>query len=330
LKESHLSLFDDPKPPVKGPETLPIRRPLLAAKAKGLADFEKLQYPLMVSPKLDGIRCIVRDGVVVTRNFKTLPNRYTRGILETCSREFPEYTWDGELMLGAVTSSLNRGPEEFGKVQSAFMSFEGEPTFCYNIFDCVKDASILTAYQHRFHRVIEQLDSGHKFFRIVPHYQANTPGELLQWAHAFVEWGYEGIMVRHPNGRYKEGRSTLREQVLIKWKPLEDADGPIVSIEPLMSNQNTAEKNVFGLTERSSEKAGMVEQPMCGVLMVRHANGEVFGVGTGLDQATRYDFWNRRTELIGKTVSYQFEGLGSNGKPRFPRFRGLRPEMDEM
>ena len=40
---------------------MPVFKPMLAAK---LDDVQSLTvWPIMMSPKLDGIRCIVRDGV---------------------------------------------------------------------------------------------------------------------------------------------------------------------------------------------------------------------------------------------------------------------------
>lgn len=316
-------LFDEMRPPtvpIMDVGKLPIKRPLLAAKAGLLEDFAKLQFPVLVSPKLDGIRCITKGDVVVTRSFKPVPNVYTRTILQGIARMNPEILCDGELMLQAGA---------FSDVQSAFMSFDGEPDFIFNIFDVVKDSSTQEPFYRRYERLSELVKPGAKFLRVVPHYQVDCLEELQQYAHEFIEQNYEGIMIRAMKGRYKEGRSTLREQVLIKWKPLLDDEAVVVRFEPLMTNTNAAEKNVFGLTERSSEKAGMVAKDTCGSIIAKHhQTGQEFGIGTGLTAAQREYIWNNRRDLIGKLVSYQHEGLGSDQRPRFPRFRGFRSGLD--
>lgn len=47
-------------------------KPLLACNA----DLSKVRYPVYVSPKLDGIRCIVINGIAMSRSMKPIPNRY--------------------------------------------------------------------------------------------------------------------------------------------------------------------------------------------------------------------------------------------------------------
>jgi len=49
-------------------------QPMLASPA----NLEKLQYPLLVSPKLDGIRATVVNGCLLSRKLKPIPNEATR------------------------------------------------------------------------------------------------------------------------------------------------------------------------------------------------------------------------------------------------------------
>jgi len=53
-----------------------INRPMLAVAIKDLDD---LDYPLYVSPKLDGIRCLIHPELgPVSRKFKPIPNDHIR------------------------------------------------------------------------------------------------------------------------------------------------------------------------------------------------------------------------------------------------------------
>ena len=48
-------------------------RPMLAAAVKEAAG---LPWPLVATPKLDGIRCLVRGGQALTRSLKLVPNQW--------------------------------------------------------------------------------------------------------------------------------------------------------------------------------------------------------------------------------------------------------------
>jgi DNA ligase-1 len=56
-----------------------ITRPLLAAS---LGDINSLTFPVLATPKIDGIRVLKVGGKVVTRQFKPLPNNHIREMLE--------------------------------------------------------------------------------------------------------------------------------------------------------------------------------------------------------------------------------------------------------
>ena len=51
-------------------------KPMLAAPSDG----NDLKYPIMVSPKLDGVRAIIIDGVVMSRSLKPIPNKYVQSL----------------------------------------------------------------------------------------------------------------------------------------------------------------------------------------------------------------------------------------------------------
>lgn len=48
-------------------------KPMLAAT---VVDRTKLRFPFLASPKLDGIRCIVLDGQVLSRSLKPIRNKF--------------------------------------------------------------------------------------------------------------------------------------------------------------------------------------------------------------------------------------------------------------
>ena len=100
-----------------------IIRPMLAASVK---DINQINFPVLCTPKLDGIRCIIIDGHAVTRKFKPIPNKHIR---ETLEREALE-GFDGEILIPG---------KPFNDVQSYVMSRDGFPEFEFWIFDYVQD-----------------------------------------------------------------------------------------------------------------------------------------------------------------------------------------------
>jgi hypothetical protein len=51
-------------------------------------DLQSLKFPLIVSPKVDGIRCGVQGGAPLTRTLKPIPNIYVRGVLTQLVADF--------------------------------------------------------------------------------------------------------------------------------------------------------------------------------------------------------------------------------------------------
>ena len=57
----------------------PITKPMLAGKCE---QPESLNFPLLATPKLDGIRCLKINGRALTRSFKPVSNRFIREWIE--------------------------------------------------------------------------------------------------------------------------------------------------------------------------------------------------------------------------------------------------------
>ena len=273
-----------------------------------------LQFPLLASPKLDGIRCVctVNDGPV-SRSLKPIPNRFIHGQL------FFYPPFDGELMVGDPTD-----PSAFNRSTSGIMSHDGEPDFTYWVFDFWKLEQLY--FEERLRKAEEQIKAEACWrARLVPHKLIEHPDDLLAYEAEQVGLGYEGIMVRDPRGHYKHGRSTAREGLLGKVKRFEDTEGTIVGFEELMHNDNEQTTNNLGYAERSNVSANMRPGNTLGALRVKHpAYEEDFGIGTGFDAAQRDYLWANRDTLLGTLVKFKHQPSGAKDKPRFPVYLGIR------
>jgi DNA ligase-1 len=80
----------------------PITRPMLSAKFDNFEqEKHNLKFPLLATPKLDGIRCVKVYGKALSRTFKPIPNKYVREKIEA---EIPDNT-DMELVSGSFNST---------------------------------------------------------------------------------------------------------------------------------------------------------------------------------------------------------------------------------
>ena len=98
-------------------------------------DLEKLKYPVYASPKLDGIRAIIENDTLCSRNGKAIPNIYTQKFFKDLGNGL-----DGELIADSPTA-----PDAFRKTSSGVMSVQGEPNVTFHIFDnyMLKDKGII-------------------------------------------------------------------------------------------------------------------------------------------------------------------------------------------
>lgn len=292
-------------------------RPMLA----GVADLAKLRFPLLASHKLDGVRCIVIDGVVMSRTLKPIPNPAVQAAFgHTLLNGL-----DGELIVGDPTA-----PDCYRITVGGVMRREGDPQAQFYVFDTARypDATFLA----RASFIRERLLNGPGRIEgivVVPQFHVTDLTALLELEAEALEQGHEGLMLRDPQGLYKQGRSTVKEGGLLKLKRFEDSEAEILEVVQGMKNGNEATKNALGRTERSSHQAGMIPLDTAGALRVRDiATGCEFNIGTGFNAAEALDFWQNRERYVGDIVKYQHFAVGAKDKPRFPSFKGMRNPID--
>jgi len=290
-----------------------VVKPMLAGKVE---DLFLLKYPLLATPKLDGIRCIKVGGKALSRSFKPIPNDHARDMVE---KHFPDGV-DGELMIEGGT---------FQEATHAIMSVDREPPVVYYVFDYVMNGDVGEAYCVRMKNLSDLISSMPKTARVLLPVELKNEEELLAYEQKCLAEGYEGIMLRTPDGPYKCGRSTNREGYLLKLKRFEDAEAVVVGFEERLHNGNVAKKDAFGRTERSSHKENMVPTGALGAFLVKSKEfTNEFSVGTGLTEKQRELFWVQRETLKGKILKFKYQPYGVKDVPRFPVYLGFRDKRD--
>lgn len=300
-----------------------MNKPLKPMLAAAIKDISKLQYPLIASPKLDGIRCLITDRGAVSRSLKPIPNLWIQKTLSSPAAVMLLSGLDGELIVGSPTSDT-----VFNTTSSAVMSHDGEPAFHFYVFD---DFSVPDFHFLARRRRISQAAKHLGFVKEVPQFMVHDEQSLLSFEQQCLVQGYEGIMLRKKESLYKFGRSTLKEGHLMKLKRFEDGEAEVLGMTELMHNGNEAETNLLGQKERSSKKANMTGKDMMGSLIVRDIKtGIEFEIGTGFTAAARQWWWERVLPhpQWQPIIKYKYQPVGVKDKPRFPVYLGIRDRRD--
>jgi DNA ligase-1 len=209
---------------------------------------------------------------------------------------------DGELIVGSPTDD-----DVYRRTNSAVMSHDGESRFTFYVFDYHDMPYVFAMRLAALRAEIATFKHIDTDVRAHEHVLINNEAELLAYEAKCVEAGYEGLILRAGDGTYKHGRSTAREQGMLKVKRFEDSE----AVE-------------LGRTKRSKAKAGLTGKGTMGALSVQDLEtGVEFEVGTGFTAADRSAAWS-----AGQIIKYKFFPVGVKDKPRHPVYLGMRSEID--
>ncbi len=305
------------------------------------------QFPLIASPKLDGIRAVSRQSALLSRSLKPIPNKLIQTVLS-----LPEMDGlDGELTVGPAND-----PNVMQNTTTIVMSNSKVSAFEYHVFDYFNDKTSGFAFRYELvKKRVAQLQKdwvsiavalrleGYPFLKecpikMVPHLHIFDQEQLEAYEAEQLAAGFEGIMIRSPNGLYKHGRSTPKEGALLKLKRFTDGEALIVGFEEEMENTNAKTVNELGRSKRSSHKDGKVGKGTLGAFKCRRIyiaeNGERvvssldFNIGSGINDELAAEVWANRNKYLNKIVKFKHFEHGVVNAPRHPVFLGFRDPKD--
>jgi len=296
------------------------------------------RYPVYASPKLDGIRLIIVDGVPMTRSLKKpVPNK-------TLQEALGGLPWlDGEIVVGTPN-----GDSVCANTQSYAMSRKPteEADWRFFIFDLADPTQASLPFstrhaglQHVVAAVVSRRPELADRLVIHEHRLVMTADEMWKYEQENVEAGYEGIMLRDPDGGYKWGRSTAKERILTKIKRWDDTEARILEVHEEMHNENEAKINALGKMERSSHKDNKTGKNTLGGYTCEtyrmpdgtfafDERGErvefYLGAAANSTAANRASLWDNRESLVGKILTFKYQHTLGAVAPRFPVFKNFR------
>ena len=291
-----------------------VFKPLLAVACE---DVTKVNYPVLLSEKLDGIRASIHNGVVMSRSMKPIPSAAVQAKFGR-----PEYEgYDGEIIYGDKNAK-----DVFNKSTRACMSHEFPEELDVNelqfyVFDQINN----DIYSDRWSRIKEDI---HNDVIRLDMFMVSSAEELTQMEEDFLAIGAEGVMVRSTLGKYKQGRSTLKEGILLKVKRFVDEEALIIDFEEKMHNANESTVGELGQTKRSSHQENMIPCGTLGALVVHSEKWGSFKIGTGFNDAQRQEIWDNKDKYDGNLVKFKYFAVGVVDKPRHPVYIGIRHKED--
>ena len=290
-------------------------RPLLSCEV----NVDKINFPIYVSTKFDGVRAMVIDSVVYSRSLKPIRNNHVQKLFGK-----PEYNgFDGELVVGDIYAK-----DVFQKTTSGVMSKDGEPDVTFYVFDIFTNNT--ETYKERLYTLNDKLVLV-QYHNIVATQQLyiQTKEELTELLSKEKVKGGEGLIGRNPNGVYKYGRSTPKEQFSMKFKFFEQEDFEVVGFTERMHNSNEQKRDELGYAERSSAKEGMIPMNTLGSLVLKYGD-DTFncGVGVGLTEELRKFIWENKEKYLGSLASIRFMSVGMDKLPRIPTLVWFRDLED--
>lgn len=255
--------------------------------AKKYGDVE-FSFPVYSQPKLDGMRCIIRNNGMWSRNGKEIvsaPHIYEA--LKPLFKINKNYIFDGELFCNKYKNNFNALISLAKKTKPTREDINiSETHLQYWIYDFPSSKAI---FSKRFLE-LQKLIPSHKSLVTVPTKLINNQEELDNVYIEYLSDGQEGQMIRS-DGIYENKRSRF----LLKRKEFIDDEFKIVNI-----------------TEGKGNRARMFGR----AYLITH-NGIEFEANARGDEIYYKELLINKHNYIGKMATVRYQNLTPDGKPRF-------------
>lgn len=304
----------------------------LADKYADRLEKGKLDFPYIVEPKLDGLRCSIRlvDGKPVMRSrnnkpFVSCPHICEDPLVQKLFSAYPDIILDGELYNHDLKNDFNKIVSLVKKSKPTKEDLEESAKLVqYHCFDCYFQSNPSISYIDRKGLVEDiigddlvdaQSNQSQSSFRYVSRYHmysqdnkswhsnfVHNVAEVEELLEANIAAGYEGIMLKK-DVPYFFGRSFD----MLKYKRFHDKEFEIVDFEPGKGNLHD----------------------VAAIVTCKDDNGNQFSAGvTGTKEYARNLLANKEN-YVGKMATIKYQELtpiknGKGGVPRFGKMMSIR------
>lgn len=251
-------------------------------------------FPYWSQPKLDGVRCLVSEAGLQSRNGKPLlSSPHIRDSLQPLFDEFPDVIVDGEIYNHDLKSDFERLISLARKTKpTADDIAQSAQALEYHVYDIILPDEPNATYSERMEFIERNIKDKFPMIRVVPTVSVNNTEEVEQKLGEYLEAGYEGQMLRDRSAPYEHRRS----KSLIKHKTFEDGEYEIVD-----------------LIEGKGNWAGYIK-----AIEILLPDGTTQQSGMRGSQEFAKRLLQERDSLVGTQVTVRYQNKTSDGKLRFP------------
>ena len=249
----------------------------------------------LASEKLDGVRAYWDGENLLSRQGKKLnaPLSFTKN--------FPKFALDGELYAKEL---------KFEEIQATVMDkLPDEKAWSrlkFHIFDVPEASGGLLTRLEILAKFLK--NEPNQNLIIIKQIKMRDNAQFLKFAEEIIAKGGEGAVVREPNAPYERKRS----KNALKFKKFKDAECEVTAI-----NKGSGKYANFAGSLTCKALGGKDDKEKAG----EPKEGTIFKIGSGLSDENR-----QKPPKIGSIITYKFQNLTANGKPRFPIFLRVRED----
>ena len=291
-----------------------VVRPMLA-NTFSFEDYEKkgsrafkISFPAYVQRKYDGIRCIsyIKNNEVILESRKGIPFENFELLKEQLTYLFKKlpknFYFDGELYTDKLDFEVVSGLIRLSKKKANASDLEAINKIEYHIYDFVDLDQLTMKYEDRYNFLFKfTKDNFNKNTNLCVPVETITVKKLEDvktYHNKFVQEGYEGLMVRDPNGPYEVNK---RSKYLQKYKEFMEEEFKIVGFHD----------------GSGDEKEAVIWDCIT-------KDNKTFAVRPKGTFETRKKLYKEANKYIGKLLTVIFQEYSSDNVPRFPVGKAIR------
>jgi DNA ligase 1 len=256
---------------------------------------KKTDFPYYSQPKLDGVRCLVSEDGMQTRNGKAfVSSPHIREALEDFFAEYPDFILDGELYNHDLKNDFEKIISLARKTKPTDKDIaESREMVQYHVYDVITPEPMTYEERMNFLEELKEKILGDKYcIRIVPTAIVSNLEEAEAKLGEYLEAGYEGQMLRKSGSPYEHRRSSS----LLKHKMFEDGEYIITEIIEGKGNWSGYAKAIeIRLPDGSTQQSGM---------------------------RGNFEFTKKlladKDQYVGTEVTIRYQNKTADGKLRFP------------
>lgn len=344
-------------------------KPMLAPNQE--VDLNNIKYPILASYKLDGIRCLFIKGEMLSRSLKPIQNKQLREKMQPLtdySREH-DLILDGEIYSPELTFQeitryvMTQDFEDIKSIKKHGEVLKIPEHLKFYAFDYIDDNLEEEFFKRclKLHKITEEFKGIAEYVIQADVYKKEDVEVYFENA---LKRGYEGLILKASNSRYKCGRGTIKEGLIYKVKPFVTFEAKIKEViqstevidkegdmlERLIK-ENIISRNVkitygevrdlyekhFGKLTKTNELGRSVTSKKKGdriliekasAFIVEYEGQEVKPV-LAMTDTEKEEVWANRESYIGKMIEYKGMMVGAKDVPRHPVVLRFRKDKDE-